>query len=88
MNINQHPDRQISPRTIQNFRHAQTVELMGPGDRVIHVNYWCAGFRLFPRVYREYAIPWWELETTIQRQVNVTRIYWLKFGIAIIKPTY
>ena len=88
MNINQHPDRLISPRTIQNFKFAKTVELMGPGDRVIHVNYWCERFYLFPKIQREYGISWWQLETTVQNKVNVTRIYWLKFGLAIVRPTY
>lgn len=88
MDINQHPDRGISPKTIRNFKHAKTYEILGPGDSVIHVNVWCAHFHFFPRIHREYAVPWWELETTVKNKVNIIRCYWLKFGIAIIRPTY
>lgn len=88
MNIDQHPNRDISPRTIHNFKRAKAHEIMGPGNSVIYVNLWCDGFFLFPKRYREYSIPWWELESTIDRQVNVTRFYWLKFGLAIVRPTY
>lgn len=88
MNINQHPDRGISPTTIENFKYAKTYEMMGPGNTVIHINFRTGKFCLFPRRMSEYGIPWWELETTIQQQVNITRYYWLTFGIAFVRPTY
>lgn len=88
MNIEQHQNRDISPRTIRNFKLSKTRAIHGPGDRVIHINLWCENFCLLPKFWREYSVPWWELETTVDRQVNILRIYWMKFGIAIIKPTY
>jgi len=86
--MKQHPDRLISPRTVQNFKRASAHEILGPGNSVIYVNLWCDSFYLFPKRFREFSIPWWELETTVQKQVNVTRYYWLKFGVAIVRPTY
>lgn len=86
--MNQHPDREISPRTIQNFKRAAAHEILGPGHSIIYLNFWCDSFHLLPKRYTEFSIPWWELETTIQKQVNVTRYYWLKFGVAIVTPTY
>jgi len=88
MDTNQHPERGISPRTIKNFKKAKTHEIMGPGNSVIHINLWCDGFFFFPTRFHEYDVTWWELETTAHRKVNVTRFYWLKFGFAIIRPTY
>lgn len=88
MDINQHPDRLISPRTVQNFKRASAKQILLPGSSVLYINLWCDSFHLFPKRYREFSTPWWELETTIQKQVNVTRYYWLKFGVAIVTPTY
>ncbi len=88
MKMEQHKNRDISPRTIENFKRAKSHEIMGPGSSVIHINFWCDQFFLFPKRFREFSIPWWELETTAHRQVNVTRYYWLKFGVAIVTPTY
>lgn len=88
MNLEQHKNRDISPRTIHNFKRAKTHEFPGPGSCVIHVNIWCDHFFLLPRRFREYGTTWWELETTVNRTVNVTRYYWLKFGIAFVRPTY
>lgn len=88
MNMKQHKNRDISPRTVENFKRAKSHEFMGPGNCVIHVNLWCDRFYFIPRRFREYSTTWWELETTAHRQVNVTRYYWLKFGIAFVTPTY
>ena len=88
MDVSQHPNRDISPRTVQNFKRAASYQILGPDNSVIYVNLWCDGFFFFPKRYREFSIPWWELETTVQKQVNVTRYYWLKFGVAIVTPTY
>lgn len=88
MDIKQHPNRLISPRTVQNFKQASAHQVLLPGNTVLYINLWCEKFYLFPSRQREFSIPWWELETTVQKQVNVTRYYWLKFGLAIVRPTY
>lgn len=88
MDMSQHPNRDISPRTVYNFKRASARQFLLPGSSVIYINLWCDSFHFFPKRYREFSIPWWELETTVQKQVNVTRYYWLKFGVAIVTPTY
>lgn len=88
MDINQHSSRGISPKTIENFKRAKSHEILGPGNSVIHVNLWCEKFYFLPSRHTEYSVTWWELETTAHRKVNITRYYWLKFGMAIIRPTY
>lgn len=88
MNVSQHPAREISPRTLKNFEQAASYQVMGPGRSVIYLNFWCDSFHMLPKRYREISIPWWELETTVQNRVNITRYYWLKMGIAFVTPTY
>jgi len=88
MNPKQHPDRLISPRTVENFKRAHAKQILMPGNTVIYINVWCDSFHLFPKRYREFSVPWWELETTVDKQVNITRWYWLTFGLAIVRPTY
>jgi hypothetical protein len=88
MDLQQHPERLISPRTIRNFKFARSRKFAGPGHSIIEVNLWCERFRFFPKRYREYGVPWWELETTVCKTVNITRWYWLKFGVAFIRQTY
>ena len=87
MNIDQHPNREISPRTVENFRLAKSYRFLGPGDTIIEVNARCGSFHWFPKRYREYGIPWWELETTVSKTVNITRWYWLTCGVAFIRRT-
>ena len=86
--MDEHPNREISPRTLRNFKRAKSYRMMGPGDTVLYINLWCDAFYLFPARFREYSIPWWELETVADVKVNVTRFYWLKFGVAIVRATF
>lgn len=82
----QHPNREISPRTEQNFYDAYAREIPIPGRGILFVNCWTEAMHVLPKVETEYSVNWAWLETKTVR-VNITRIYWLKFGIALVKPT-
>src|SRR5690606_20143633 len=38
MNPKQHPDRLISPRTVENFKRAHAKQILMPGNTVIYLN--------------------------------------------------
>lgn len=84
--LKQHPDRIISPQTEKNFYEAYAREFPFPGRGLLFVNFWTSEFRLLPVIQTEYSVPWWELETRIAR-VNIIRFYWLRFGVALVRPT-
>ncbi len=85
--LNQHPEREISPATVRNFWHAYSREWrLNRG--ILFINLWTDATRLLPVCKKEYGVTWWELETTADRMVNITRFYWLRFGIAYVRATY
>ncbi len=80
----QHPEREISPQTEKNFYYAHSHEIPLWWNALLFVNFCTDQFRFFPHVETEYRIPWWELKTSISN-VNIIRIYWLRFGLAYVR---
>lgn len=82
----QHPEREISPLTEKNFYYAHSHEIPLWWKALLFVNFCTDRFRFLPVIETEYSVPWWELKTTISH-VNITRIYWLRFGVAYVRET-
>lgn len=80
--------RDLSERTKRNFFYARSHRFIGPGHTIIEVNLWCEEFTLFPKRVHSYDVTWWELEHIANTKVNIRRYYWLKFGLAVITPTF
>lgn len=79
----QHPEREISPLTEKNFYYAHSHEISLWWNALLFVNFWTDRFRFFPTIETEYRIPWWQLQTSISN-VNIVRVYWLRFGFAYV----
>ena len=82
----QHPEREISPLTEKHFYYAHSHEIPLWWSALLFVNFYTDRFRFFPMVETEYSVPWWELKTATVN-VNITRIYWLRFGAAYVRET-
>jgi len=85
--LKQHPEREISPQTERNFWYAYAKEIQF-GRGVLFINFWTDQTRLLPKFTREYGTTWWELESTAYKTMNITRFYWLRFGVAFVRPTF
>jgi len=84
--VDDHPNREISPRTRRNFFYAHTRRVMWGGS-IYFINWRTDQFRLLPTVEREENVQWWDL-TLATSQVNVTRWYWLCVGVARVRPIH
>lgn len=78
-----HPNRDISPITNRHVWSARCREFSFVGG-LIAFNLWGEGFCILPSIKHEPNAPWWDLEGGIKR-VAITRLYWLKFGVAYIR---
>lgn len=87
MEIEQHPNRDISPRTKKNFYHAKSKQLPFSGKSLYFVNWVTGTFRWVPLYEKDTNVLWWDL-SLCSVPVTVTRIYWLCVGFAKVTPQF
>ena len=80
-----HNSREISPRTLNNFRYSETYLWRLQGGTEIDVKLWAERFRLFPFLKSE-TVLWWN-RAGEPYPVKWVRFHWLKFGVSITIPT-
>lgn len=84
MNQSHNIEREISPRTKLNFWLAKTRTISTRWG-VLMINWFTDKTRVFPQLTVREPETWWTLEQSTY-QVLVTRLYWLRFGVALIEP--
>ena len=82
--MDEHPNREISPRTTRNFRHAQACVVPLTGSMCLVLNFNTGRVKLLPERIKE-DIPWWMFEDQVRARARITRWYWLMFGVGLVR---
>lgn len=80
----EHPQREISPRTIKNFYYAKAHEVLRTDQAVWYVNLWTDHTRWLPE-WRTTEEQWIQLNG-VGALCVVTRVYWLRLGVCHVTP--